>query len=272
MGIAREAAPEIDRLVLFARNLGPERNGKLTELARERGLETLELLPNLADFLLAGTLTSELATVRMPYSPPSKVLDRLGELQEKNLISPGEHGLAATSTMRPLLEALLAAQGEVAVEAWGGYDEDVATATDLAGKVRDAASVDHVVAVGHRTLPEPTEPSHRLAHRLVTLRYIRQHDHVAAWRARGLTAPDIVLMTELWQNNEPAEPNDTPARLLELGFVATDPLRLTVSGREAREAIEAETNERAQMSFDVLDGPEETRFLAALRNLPGTRP
>jgi helix-turn-helix protein len=272
MGIAREAAPEIDRLVLFVRNLGPERNRKLTELARELGLETMELLPHFADFLVAGALTTELATLRMPYSPPSKVLDRLGELQEKNLISPGANGLAATSTMRPLLEALLAAQGEVAVEAWGGYDEDVATATYLAGKVRDAASVDHVVAVGHRLLAEPTEPAHRLAHRLLTLRYVRQHDHVAAWLARGLTAPDIVLMTELWLDNQPAEPDNKPSRLLELGFVDTDPLRLTVSGREAREAIEAETNERAQKAFDALDGQEETRFLAALRNLPGTRP
>ena len=272
MGIAREAAPEIDRLVLFVRNLGPERNGELTELARELGLETLELLPHFADFLLAGVLTSELAIRRMPYSPPNKVLDRLVELQEKNLITQGENGFAATSTMRPLLEALLAAHGEVAAKAWGGYDEDVAIATDLAGKVRDAASIDHLVAVGHRMLPEPTEPSHRLAHRLLTVRYIRQHDHVAAWLARGLTAPDIVLMTELWLNNPPAVPKNEPARLLELGFVETDPVRLTASGREAREAIEAETNERAQKAFDVLDGQEETRFLAALRNLPGTRP
>ena len=67
MGIAREAAPEIDRLVLSVRNLGPERTEHLAELARDQGLETLELLPHFADFLLAGVLTNELAALRMRY-------------------------------------------------------------------------------------------------------------------------------------------------------------------------------------------------------------
>ena len=269
MGTAREAAPEIDRLVLSVWNPGPERSGRLAELARDRGLESMELLPHFADFLLAGALTSELATLRMRYRPPSRVLARLDELKAMDFISQGENGLAAGPTMRPLLEALLEARAEKAAESWGD-DEDVATATEGAGKIGYAATVNHVVAVVHRTLPEPADPFHRLEHRLLTLRYIRQHDHAQAWLARGLTAPDMVLMTELWQNKQPADPRDGLARLVELGLAEADPLRLTDTGREVREAIETETDARAQQAFDVLDGPAATRFLAALQRLPGT--
>ena len=172
--------------------------------------------------------------------------------------------------MRPLLKGLLAARAEKAAEMWGDHDEDVATAMEGAEKISHAASVDHVVAVVHLKLPEPADPYHRLGHRLLTLRYIRQHDHAEAWLARDLTAPEMVLMTQLWHTNQVEEPNDDPARLVELGLVEADLLRLTVTGREVREAIETETDERAQHAFDVLDGTAGTRFLAALRRLPGT--
>ena len=270
MGIARETAPEIDRLVLSVWDLGPERSGRLAELARERGLESLDLLPHFADFLLAGVLTSELATLRMRYRRSSKVLARLDELQAMHFIRRDEDGFAASPTSRPLLEGLLAARAERAAELWGGHDEDVATATEVAGRIGHAASVDHMVAVAHRRLPEPADPYHRLGHRLLTLRYIRQHDHAEAWLARGLTAPDMVLMTQLWHTDQTPAPMDVLARVVELGFVEADPLRLTVTGREVREAIETETDERAQQAFNVLDSPAAARFLAALQRLPGT--
>ena len=112
MGIARDAAPEIDRLVLPVWNLGSERSGQLAELARERGLESLELLPHFADFLLAGALTSELATLRLRYRPPSRVLARLDERTAMHFISQGENVLAAGPNLRSLLEGLLAARAE----------------------------------------------------------------------------------------------------------------------------------------------------------------
>ena len=270
MGITREAAPEIDRLVLSVWNLGSARRGRLADLAREAGLESLELLPQFADFLLAGALTSELATLRLRYRPTSKVLARLDELKAMHFISQGENGLAASPTLRPLLEGLLAARAEKAAELWGDYADDVATATEVAEKIGHAASLDHVVAVVHGRLPEPADRYHRLGHRLLTLRYIRQHDHAEAWLARGLTAAEMVLMTQLWQTDQVDEPNEGSARLVELGLVETDPLRLTVTGRKVREAIETETDGRAQQAFDVLDGTDGTGFLAALQRLPGT--
>ena len=44
---------------------------------------------------------------------------------------------------------------------------------------------------------------------------------------------------------------------------------LTAAGRELREAIEDDTDARAQRSFDVLDSDAAGEFLDALRTLPG---
>ncbi len=54
-----------------------------------------------------------------------------------------------------------------------------------------------------------------------------------------------------------------------MGLVDAEPLSLTAKGREVREAIEAETNQRAQETFDVLDEAAGADFLAALQRLPG---
>jgi len=57
-------------------------------------------------------------------------------------------------------------------------------------------------------------------------------------------------MTQLWQTNQMAEPSHGLARLVELGLVEADPLRLTVTGREVREAIETErTREPSRLSM-----------------------
>jgi hypothetical protein len=206
----------------------------------------------------------------MRYWPPERVLARLDELGEKQLIRGVDAGLIATSALRPLLEALLAAQADVAAEAWGEHQDDVATVTHLARELAAAASDDHVVAAVHRTLPEPGHPYALLEHRLVTLRYIRQHDHATAWLSRGLTAPDMVVMTKLWHDESMEQPSDGLARLVTLGFAEEHPSRLTTTGRQVREAIEDETNRRAQETFDVLDQRAATAFLAALQRLPGT--
>lgn len=271
MEIAREAAPEIDRLVLSVnRHVGPKHGSRLLELARECGLETLELLPHFGDFLLAGRLTLDLATVRMRYMPPERVLSRLDELEEKGLIRRGDSGLVATPAMRPLLEALSAAQADVAAEMWSDHHDDVATVTPLAERLAGAASDDHVVAVVHRTLPEPADPYLLLLVRLVTLRYIRQHDHAMAWHSRGLTAPEMVTMTELWHDQPGDHSGDGLTRLVAAGLAEADPPRLTSAGLQLREAIEDETNRRSQETFDVLDPGAAEDLIAALRRLPGT--
>lgn len=268
MGIARDAAPEIDRLVLSVnRRVSAEHGARLTELARECGLDSLELLPHFGDFLFAGKLTRELATLRMRYWPPERVLGRLDELERRQLIRQDESGLVATPDLRRLLKGLLAAQAEIAAETWRDNDDDVATATQVAHEIGAAASDDHVVAVVHRALPPPVDHYLLLEHRLVTLRFIRQHDHAKAWLSRGLTAPDMVILTGLWQTSPLEERDDGLSRLIERGLVEGDPPGLTAAGRQLREAIEVDTNERAQQTFDVLDERAATQFLSALRRL-----
>jgi len=269
--IAREAAPEIDRLVLSVnRGVGPKHGGRLLELARECGLETLELLPHFGDFLRAGKLTRDLATLRMRYMPPGRILSRLDELEGKLLIRRSDSGLVATPALQPLLEALSAAEADVAAEMWADHHDDVTTVTPLARRLVEAASDDHVVAVVHRTLPEPADPYLLLLVRLVTLRYIRQHDHAMAWHSHGLTAPEMVTMTELWHDQFGDESGHGLTRLVAAGLAEADPPRLTSAGHEMREAIEGETNRRSQETFDVLDPGAGEALIAALRRLPGT--
>ncbi|MFP3914464.1 MAG: helix-turn-helix domain-containing protein [Actinomycetota bacterium] len=269
MDTAREAAPEIDRLVLTVNGTMVRRHGdRLRELAGRCGLDSLELLPNFADFLLAGRLTRDLATVRMRYRSPEEVLSRLDEWEERRLIEGGNPSLAATPAFRPVLEALSAAQAEVAAGAWGDHEDDVALVTSLATEVADAASDDHEVAIVHRSLPQPTDPFLRLHTRLVTLRYIRQHDHAMAWMSRSLTAPDMVAMTALWHGEPVEESGDGLRRLVELGYAEDGPPRLTPGGLQVREEIEGETNRRAQETFDVLEGEAPSGLVAVLRRLP----
>lgn len=271
MGVARDAAPEIDRLVLSVNQaVGPKHGPRLLSSAGERGLDSLRLLPHIADFLLAGALTSELATLRMRYSPPDQVLERLEELEQKQLIEPGGGGWIATPPMRQLLEEVVAARAEVAAEAWNEHDDAVTIAARLAQVVGLTATSDHLVAVVHRTLPEPADPYLLLYNRLVTLRYVRQHDHAEAWLNRGLTAPAAVVLTNLWKRKEVEVPSDGLSELIALGFADSDQPTLTAGGRQAREAIETDTNRRAQATFDVLDDQDEASFLDALGALPGT--
>lgn len=269
MEIALTAAPHIDRLVLsVARQVDIDHGAYLSGLALEGGLDTLDLIPHFADFLLGGVLTRELAVVRVRYRPSEQVLARLDELAENRLIRQAGSGLVATSALRPLLEALHWAQAEVAAKIWESHADDVAAAASIARTVAHAASTDHTVATVHRSLPEPVDPYLLLHHRLVTLRFIRQHDHAVAWLQHGLTAAEMVIVTSLWQAGRVAQPSGF-GRLIELGLVETDPPRLTDRGRELRGAIEAETNRRAQQTFDLLDDEVARDFLAALQRLPG---
>ena len=105
----------------------------------------------------------------------------------------------------------------------------------------------------------------------MTLRYIRQHDHVEAWRAENLTPLEIVEMTRL-RHGEDVEASAPGLELLiERGYARTDPPSLTSKGKDVRDGVEDETNRRAQESFHVLNDRSATEFLAALRTLPGTR-
>ncbi|MBA2338294.1 MAG: hypothetical protein H0V96_11155 [Acidimicrobiia bacterium] len=271
MSTARTAAPEIDRLVLSVnRAVGPRHGPQLQALADEVGLDSLEMLPNLYDFLAAGRLTPELARLRMRYAPGGAVERRLGELRDKGLLGESEGSTEASPFFRTLLDALATARADVARSAWGNHPELVATVADNAATVASATSDDHVVAVVHRDMPEPAEPEARLFHRLTTLRYIRQHDHAEAWLRRHLTAEEMVAMTELWHGETIDTSHPGLPGLDGKGY--TDDGSLTDKGRQVRQAIEDDTNTLAQVSFDVLEPATATAFIDALRRLPSATP
>lgn len=271
MEIARQAAPEIDRLVwTVSRGVAPKHGDRLRELAAEHGLDSFDPFPTTADFFLAAQATVDLLARRMPYRPPDDVASRLEELTAMGLIEQRDGRMGVTANLRPMLDHMRSCEADIATTTWSGHEDRVAEVAELARTVALAASDDHVVAAVHRGLPSVEDPFLLLFDRLVTLRYIRQHDHVAAWQAYGLTAPGIVAMTALWHGEPVDADHEGIASLDDLGFTALDPVRLTGAGETVRAEIEAATNERAQETFNVLDDDQAAALLAGLRSLPGS--
>jgi hypothetical protein len=258
-------APEVDRLVLAVN--GAVDQARLAEGAGDVVVDWI-LLSQLGDFLLAGVLTEEIAALRSRYRPRDVVVRQLQDLEEHGLAERRGSALAATDKLRPLIENIMAARADAAASMWRGHEDDVDAASRTAQELRSLASDDHVVAAAHRTLPAPENPYLCLHTRLFTLRYVRQHDHVAAWLAHDLTAPAAVAMTGLW-HDEPVGPGAGLTELVSRGLASDDPPALTDAGRQMREAIETDTNERAQVIFDALGEDETNEFLAVLRRLPG---
>jgi len=192
---------------------------------------------------------------------------RIHELVEQGLVEHRGKALAATDELRPLIGTFMEARADAAAQLWQGHEDDVDQASGMAHELGSLVSDDHVVAAVHHALPEPEDPYLRLHSRLVTLRYARQHDHVEAWLAEGLTAQEIVVMTALW-NGEDVASDETVAQLVARGLASDDPPALTDAGQRMREAIEADTNERSQAIFSALGEDETAEFLAVLRRLP----
>jgi hypothetical protein len=262
---AAEVAPEIDRLVLGVNEAVD--STRLFDAADGRVVDWM-ILNQLGDFLLAGVLTSQIATSRSPYRPREVVRARIHELVEQGLVEHHGPAMAATDELRPLIEATRDARADAAASTWRGHEDDVDQASRTAQKLAALASDDHVVAAAHRALPAPDDPYLRLHTRLVTLRYVRQHDHAEAWLSQGLTASEIVVMTGLW-NGEDVAPGEAVAQLAARGLASDDPPALTDAGQRMRAQIEADTNERSQAIFRALGENEIADFLAVLRRLPG---
>ncbi|MGH3473515.1 MAG: helix-turn-helix domain-containing protein, partial [Aeromicrobium sp.] len=228
---AAEVAPEIDRLVLAVNNSVD--NARLSEAAGDRVVDWM-VLNQFGDFLAAGVLTPQIAPSRSPYRPREVVRARLHELVEQGLVEHRGQALAAAGELLPLIGAFMDARADAAATLWRDHDDDVDQASQTAQELGALASDDHIVAVAHRAIPEPEDPYLRLHSRLVTLRYVRQHDHVAAWQSHGLTSPEIIVMTSLW-NDEDVAPGEGLDQLVAKGLASDDPSALTDAGRRMRE-------------------------------------
>jgi hypothetical protein len=267
--IAARCAVEVDRLVLgINRQVGPRHGDELLAAARELGLESLRLIPHLGEFWLQRPMPLALAEARLPYTAPGSVASTLADFESLGLIASVDGGHVATERFRPLLTASIAAREEVVTDTWSRSGELVGQAEILVTRVVRAASAEHEVAVAHRDLEPPALPLHRFYWRLVTLRYIRQHDHVAAWRAAGLDARAVTVLTALWLGDTP--PDDAPGRSsLERDGLVSGPA-LTQQGRALRDAIEADTNRRAGMTWSAISASEAEQVAALLAALPSS--
>lgn len=262
---AAEVAPEVDRLVLAVHEAVD--TTRLFDAAGDRVVDWM-VLNQLGDFLLAGVLTTQIATSRSPYRPREVVRARIHELVEQGLVEHHGSALAATDELRPLIGAFMDARADAAGRLWRGHEDDVDQASRTAQELGALVSDDHVVAAVHQRLPEPEDRYLRLHSHLLTLRYVRQQDHAEAWLAEGLTAPEIVVMTALW-NGEDVASDQAVAQLVARGLASDDPPALTGAGQRMRAEIEVDTNERWQAIFRALGEDEIADFLAVLRRLPG---
>lgn len=270
MGFAEQAAHEIDRLVIgINRRVGPAHGSQLLEEAGKIGLESLDLLPTYSDFLLDGLLTRQVAFLRMRYRAEDQIRERLKDLEERELISQTNTGFAATDRLRPLLKSMRSALAEVARTVWENNEVDISVVTETARVVAETVTPEHVVATAQTNVRQPLDRYSLLEQRLVTLRFIRQHEHAEAWSAQGLSAPEIVLMTALWRETEADIDEVALESLRNLGYAKKpDPARLTKTGTKLRDKIEEETNTRSERTFAGLDSETADRFLEAMRNLP----
>lgn len=269
--LAARVAPEVDRLVLAVnRSVGPKHGRVLMAVARELGLDSLKLIPHFADFWLDGPLAADIAVARLPYASDGSVLDRLDRFVSMGLLSETRAGFEPTSRFRPLLAASIAAREDVVLGTWMGCDETIADLEPLVARVIARVTQSHPVAAAHRALTPAPDPFLRLYSQFVTMRFIRQHDHVEAWRARGMTPTAMTVLTALWRSNP--VPDDTTGWTHLEGAELVLEGRLTDAGRQLRDEIEAETNARSDRMLSVLDQTEGEGLLELLKRLPGTIP
>lgn len=258
---ASRVARTVDRLVLgINRKVGPRHGHVLSAVAGELGLDSLKLIPHFADFWMSGPLRRNVAEARLPYAPIGSLEARLDVLTDLDLIRESGLGSEATARFRPLLAGVLAAREDVVTRAW-----ETLPAVEIRRVIQgviDAIPETHTVAAAHRALTPAPDPALRLYDRLVTLRYLRQHDHVEAWRAAGMSAEEMKVITPLWYQEPPPDDPMTSSELKRRGLVEEG--ALTEEGRRARDEIEADTDRRGEVAWSVLDAEDQQRLLDAL--------
>lgn len=256
-------APQVDRLVWSVNDLvSPARSDALAAVVESVGASALRNVMHFSPFWLAGPLSIRLAEQRFVYDPPGAVRSGFRHLAAKGLLTIDSTTTSATEAFRPLLETCVAARADASRRLWA----DVAIAPVLETVERLTASIgpEHPVAYAHHSLPAPESPWLRLFRRLTTLRYIRQHDHVQAWRAGGLDASGIKHLSTASEGGSAAEEDD----LIERGLVDASG-SITDDGVRLRASIEEETNRRNEDSWRSIDRSEQERFLRMVTAMPG---
>lgn len=262
---AAEIAPEVDRLVWTVNHTARD-VGKYRPAFEDAGIGDVEFtsLANLAPALRTGPVPERIFLRRYRYRRPDVVRELIATLLEADCLAAEDDGYAATDRLAPVLSAIEASWVATADEVWDGHEEAVATLSPLVRRILDTAP-DSPLLAAYRLAPEPPSPRATLFQRLAVQRLIRNEAHAAAWKARGLSAEDMVVLTALWLGEVPAASWTGPPTFVNEGL-------LTEEGREVRSEIEADTNDRNELAFVVLGDEDRRTYLATVRALPGTPP
>ena len=235
--VAAAVAPMLDRLRLAVARRVPERAQALaTRLdLSPHGLQTLSMLRNLMPDREIDRAGSDAV---FTYTPRAQVLAAGEALTEKSLITPGDRGEVVLSDRgRESVAELYALTAPIIDELWASHEDLSNKLAELARRAVAAAAATGGAAYAVMAPPwEPAEASMKmlLAERLTALRFHRFDAHIAAWRAVGLTV---------------------------------DAVRNLPPGQQ-RDAIEADTNERAGAAYEALTPDERFEFCAGLGALP----
>lgn len=155
-----------------------------------------------------------------------------------------------------LLAARLDGQRRFLARVLSASTAEVARATELMVRMAEAGTMaGHALYAGLRSLGWPGDAYGDLWRAADLVREHRGDGHIAAWLAEGLTAPEIMLLTELWWGIPPrsyaitrgwtdAEYDAAQDRIEAAGWVESgvDGGALTAEGRDLRRRIETATD------------------------------
>ncbi len=257
--------PAVDNLVFaIAPAVSDTDRQRLAEAVRAAGGDDPRRIIAFAEFLQTG-LDPQVAELRMPYDPDGAVREWLESLTESGVARTENGRIIANDRLRVAIDAVITAQTNATRSLWGDRLREVELAIDLMGQVATATSPDHTVAGAHRSLADPDDPCLLMSRRLVTMRYIRQHDHRMAWTDAGCTKRQILALTELWHGGV-VDDDDAMTELVDRGL-ATPGGALTDEGTELREQIEKDTNARNALNFTILGDSGTARLATVLEGL-----
>ena len=143
-----------------------------------------------------------------------------------------------------------------------------------------------ILNAAHSVLPDMDSIWVQLERRLVGLMIFRDESHIAAWRDAGYTGPRVELSTTLFGAETGMtidELREAASRLDDKDFMSAlsalhsgsevaqrkERYRLTLEGRETREAIEAATDANYARAFAVLSDEQFDQMAQLLKTLAG---
>ena len=155
-------------------------------------------------------------------------------------------------------------------------------ATDLLRRIADSSMVaGHPFFAGLRDQAWPGSLLGDLWHAADLVREHRGDTHTAAWVAAGFTAPELMMLTELWwglphglylatRHWSPAAIETGLESLRANGLVDGDPPAVTPTGITRRVALEHATDDAEAHVLDALDDGEVEELFSILRPLSAT--